>query len=108
MLPVLKIFFHDVNYEMYSQGLIIINPVSPFLSFRYSPYGYIGYDNILFPDANVDHNFCRNPREEREVPWCHIGEGEAEWEPCDVPLCGKLSRLEMKTCCGNSHVVICS
>ncbi|XP_052075705.1 putative macrophage stimulating 1-like protein [Mytilus californianus] len=36
-----------------------------------------------------DHeNYCRNPDEESEGPWCYTMDPRIRWESCDVPFCG--------------------
>ena len=35
-----------------------------------------------------DHNYCRNPGEKGERPWCFTINRSIRWEYCDVPHCG--------------------
>ena len=35
-----------------------------------------------------DHNYCRNPGEKGERPWCFTINRTIRWEYCDVPHCG--------------------
>merc|ERR1712179_482006 len=37
-----------------------------------------------------DHNYCRNPDNEDEGPWCYTTDPNKRWEFCDVPLCGSV------------------
>ena len=37
-----------------------------------------------------DHNYCRNPDNEPEGPWCYNGEGrDPRWEYCGIPHCAE-------------------
>ena len=50
------------------------------------------------PDGNINHNYCRNPKESLQVkPWCYTTDPEKRFETCDVPLCGS-----------SKYIVICN
>ena len=42
-----------------------------------------------YPELAGDHNYCRNPGERGERPWCFTTNRQVRWEYCDVPQCGK-------------------
>ena len=49
-----------------------------------------GEDCIPWSDVGeaIDGNSCRNfEADPREGPWCYYGEGEEDWDYCDVPDC---------------------
>ena len=45
-----------------------------------------------FPDAGLgDHNYCRNPDNAAEGPWCYNSQGrDPRWDYCGVSDCIKL------------------
>jgi receptor tyrosine kinase-like orphan receptor 1 len=40
-----------------------------------------------YPELAGGHNFCRNPGEMEDKPWCYTEYNQRE--KCDVPKCGK-------------------
>ena len=52
------------------------------------------------PDASLDDawNFCRNPSNEPNGPWCYTTNTETEWEYCDVPLCREPGIVNVMHC----------
>ncbi|CAH1255003.1 CHRNB3 [Branchiostoma lanceolatum] len=45
------------------------------------------YETNAFRWANLDSNYCRNPGNVAERPWCYVGD---QWEFCSVPPCSGL------------------
>ena len=62
----------------------------------FSAYGFLYLDSVRFPDGNLDHNLCRNPLAARDQLWCYSSNPSADWEYCDIPLCGKFRVLCVK------------
>lgn len=40
-----------------------------------------------------DHNYCRNPDNEPDGPWCYTTSNLTRWEYCAVPHCGKSDKI---------------
>ncbi|XP_072037091.1 plasminogen-like [Amphiura filiformis] len=41
-----------------------------------------------YPDAGLgEHNYCRNPDDEPNGPWCYTTDPETRWAYCPVPNC---------------------
>jgi len=42
-----------------------------------------------FPDASLldAANYCRNPDDYEEGPWCYTTSSDKRWEVCDIPTC---------------------
>ena len=59
----------------------------PWSSQRPHPHARIYPED--FPDANVTEasNFCRNPAERPEGPWCLTMDSSTRWEYCDIHFC---------------------
>ncbi len=52
-------------------------------------------DAANYPEANIAdaQNFCRNPDDSADGPWCYTIDPASRWEYCDVPSCpGKYLR----------------
>ncbi|XP_078679071.1 uncharacterized protein LOC144914751 isoform X1 [Branchiostoma floridae x Branchiostoma belcheri] len=45
------------------------------------------YETTAFKWANLDNNYCRNPGNIGERPWCYVGD---QWEFCSVRPCSGL------------------
>ena len=43
-----------------------------------------------FPETQLEDaaNFCRNPDDEPDGPWCYTTDPNTRWEFCDIPVCG--------------------
>ncbi|CAH1786991.1 unnamed protein product, partial [Owenia fusiformis] len=46
-------------------------------------------DPSLFPDRTLKHanNYCRNPDNKEDGPWCYTMEPGTRWEYCDIQWC---------------------
>ena len=42
-----------------------------------------------FPEFHYEHNFCRNPADVLNEPYCQR-QSDDQYEKCDVPMCGKV------------------
>ncbi|CAH1799471.1 unnamed protein product [Owenia fusiformis] len=57
-----------------------------------SPHGHgNNNDPSKFPDDNLKdaNNYCRNPDNEPEGPWCYTTDSNTRWEYCNVKQCGQ-------------------
>ncbi|KAL2099921.1 hypothetical protein ACEWY4_004315 [Coilia grayii] len=43
----------------------------------------------VIPELWNAENFCRNPGDQRDKPWCYTGSVGMHWEYCDIPRCGE-------------------
>ena len=55
---------------------------------------YRPWDKITgadMPGGNLadNQNFCRNPTNNKDGPWCYTTDPAQRWELCDVPNCSK-------------------
>lgn len=50
-----------------------------------------------FPESQLEDaaNYCRNPDNEPDGPWCYTTDPNKRWEYCDVPLCGRSSAYSL-------------
>lgn len=39
------------------------------------------------PSPSLESNFCRNPDELSDGPWCYTTDPNTRWEYCDIPSC---------------------
>ena len=46
------------------------------------------YTTQTFPNAGLMKNYCRNPDNDPEGPWCFTDLVFKIWEHCSIPLCG--------------------
>ncbi|KAF3856981.1 hypothetical protein F7725_008840 [Dissostichus mawsoni] len=53
------------------------------------PHPIIREFNASEPDSVLQENFCRNPDQRSEGPWCFTKDPTVQKEPCRVPTCGK-------------------
>ena len=66
--------------------------VSGFMCQRWDsqhPHGHTRNNPTMFPDKTLEEaeNFCRNPDNEPDGPWCYTTNLEKRWEYCDIPHC---------------------
>ena len=47
-----------------------------------------------YPELEGGHNFCRNPGERGEKPWCFTTNRDTRWEYCGVPKCREFSTVD--------------
>lgn len=45
--------------------------------------------NASEPNSILRENFCRNPDNHPEGPWCYTKDPAVQKEACRVPICGK-------------------
>ena len=46
------------------------------------------YTTQTFPIAGLMNNYCRNPDNDPEGPWCFTESDGKIWEHCNISLCG--------------------
>ena len=51
------------------------------------------FDLFQHPQLAGGHNFCRNPGNEKDEPWCFVDRNRVRKESCDIPKCGEHSEL---------------
>ena len=54
-----------------------------------SPHEHDNDKPSLFPDNSLADasNYCRNPDDEPEGPWCYTEEPGTRWEHCNIAIC---------------------
>jgi len=50
-----------------------------------------------YPNSGLTENFCRNPDNRTEGPWCYTMDSGTEWQYCTVPSCN----LDIDECASN-------
>ena len=58
---------------------------------RHSHQGYNTPEHN--PDADLENNYCRNPDNSANGPWCYTMSPSVRWEYCPVPFCQGRSTL---------------
>jgi hypothetical protein len=43
--------------------------------------------NNTYPELNKAKNYCRNPQNSAQRPWCFTTDRNKRWEYCDIPKC---------------------
>ncbi|XP_028399013.1 uncharacterized protein LOC114522511 [Dendronephthya gigantea] len=43
--------------------------------------------NTTYPELNDAKNYCRNPKNSGQRPWCFTTDRNKRWEYCDIPRC---------------------
>ncbi|XP_028399009.1 uncharacterized protein LOC114522509 isoform X2 [Dendronephthya gigantea] len=43
--------------------------------------------NTTYPELNNAKNYCRNPKNSGQRPWCFTTDRKKRWEYCDIPKC---------------------
>lgn len=56
--------------------------------------------NVSEPNSILQENFCRNPNNSPDGPWCFTTDPTVQKETCMVPICGKYLRALQLYCCG--------
>ena len=51
------------------------------------PHGQLNPQDYPDRDAEESQNFCRNPDNSTQGPWCYTTDPDTRWESCDIPLC---------------------
>jgi len=56
-----------------------------------APHAHTRKDASKYPDATLADaaDYCRNPDNEPNGPWCYTTDSDKRWEYCDVPMCPK-------------------
>lgn len=81
------IFGKGVNYD---GNVNITQSGRPCQYWRHSfPHPIMREFNISEPNSNLDENFCRNPDNRPEGPWCFTQDPTVQKEACRVPTCGE-------------------
>ena len=66
---------------------------------RQYPHSHSHTDASLFPDRGLSDasNYCRNPDDDPNGPWCYTTDPDETRETCNIPLCsGKLCMGSLK------------
>lgn len=58
--------------------------------------GHLLYNVVVFrfnetthPEANLTENYCRNPDNHTQGPWCYTRNPAVRVEECAIPVCGE-------------------
>ncbi|XP_028418128.1 A disintegrin and metalloproteinase with thrombospondin motifs adt-1-like [Dendronephthya gigantea] len=59
--------------------------------------------NTTYPELNNAKNYCRNPKNSGQRPWCFTTDWNKRWEYCDIPKCspvdGHYGKWSLKSAC---------
>ncbi|XP_028408139.1 uncharacterized protein LOC114530726 [Dendronephthya gigantea] len=59
--------------------------------------------NTTYPELNNAKNYCRNPKNSGQRPWCFTTDRNKRWEYCDIPKCtpvdGKYGKWSLSSTC---------
>ena len=61
------------------------------------PHEHTRNDPSAFPEEVLEDaaNYCRNPDNTSEGPWCYTTDPNSRWEYCEVIKCGKYINLNL-------------
>ena len=45
-------------------------------------------------DLHTEENFCRNPDNTGDRPWCFTIDDNIDWEYCDIPVCSEYKQVQ--------------
>ncbi|XP_067409132.1 plasminogen-like [Emydura macquarii macquarii] len=51
------------------------------------PHGHDSFTPLTHPRAGLEKNYCRNPDEDINGPWCYTTDLWKAWEYCEIPKC---------------------
>ena len=73
--------------EYTGRKVVTINGRSCQMWASQAPQTHTVFTNL--PDGSEANaaNFCRNPDNEPNGPWCYTTDSTVRWEYCDVPFC---------------------
>ncbi len=65
-----------------------------------TPHSHDRKNTDKFPDASLSDaaNYCRNPDNEPNGPWCYTTHPYTRWQHCDVQFCenGRMNIIHVK------------
>ena len=83
-----------LNWRDYYPGAEKEHPAEPLFNFSTSdptgtpPINLEMESFFLNSDTWSHHNYCRNPRDGWDRPWCYVSiDPHLEWEYCNIPMC---------------------
>ena len=62
------------------------------------PHAHTRNNPSAFPDESLEDaaNYCRNPDNEQEGPWCYTTDPNTRWEYCEVYKCGQYMHFSVR------------
>lgn len=47
----------------------------------------LSYSPETFPNAGLEENYCRNPDNDENGPWCYTTDSETRYDYCNISEC---------------------